>query len=453
MKSKHDYADLLRKAGELLRAGQVKTYRDLSGALGIKTTTLQAGFLENYGVRTFNDLVEKFVPEAPQQESTEAEFGDNYINIVCASRRIRSVDDALREFKIDTNIWEVDKYKVKSSEGYRKDRKVRWQVIDGITVNGDVEDTGKLLIAPMYHVQVTLRRKSQEIRLRQMLDDFIEDAKKHAPHYAPIKRASNKRGMIYEIDMPDIHFGKETWAEESGQDYNIEIARKQVMDVLGRLLLYGDTFKPERIILPMGNDFFNSDTMQNTTTHGTPQQEDTRWNKTFREGKRLAIQMIDLCLGLAPVDVVMVPGNHDEQRSFYLGEILDAQYFKTKQVTVDNLAKKRKYKHFGKVLIGYTHGYHEKITSLPSLMPLEASNEWANSLHREWHLGDKHHKKDLLHRTEDLSGVTIRLLRSLSANDTWHFDKAFVGAPRTAEGFMWDRYDGLIAQFQAGVKE
>ena len=75
----------------------------------------------------------------------------------------------------------------------------------------------------------------------------------------------------------------------------------------------------------------------------------------------------------------------------------------------------------------------------------------AESDHREWHLGDKHHKKDLLQRTEDVDGVTIRLLRSLSATDTWHFDKGYVGGVRSAEGFLWDKGDGLIAQFTAGL--
>ena len=74
---------------------------------------------------------------------------------------------------------------------------------------------------------------------------------------------------------------------------------------------------------------------------------------------------------------------------------------------------------------------------------------WAKSKFREWHLGDKHHKKDLLYRTEDNNGVTIRLLRSLSATDSWHFDKGFIGGIQAAEAFLWDRERGLVGQFNA----
>lgn len=401
--------------------------------------------------QTLKNKVPRKSPER-DQETTEAEYGDDYINIVCASRRITTVQDALEHFKIDLSVWEVERYKVKTSEGYRKDRRVVWQVTDGQVVHGDVHDSGKLLIAPMFHVQVSLRRKKSEIRARQVIQDFIADAKKHAPRY-PKLITSKPTGLWFEIDMPDIHFGKETWAEESGEHYNLSIARDIVLSSLDRLLSYAASFKAEYIILPMGNDFFNSNNKENTTSHGTPQQEDTRWTRTFREGRRLAVEMIDRCAAVAPVSVIMIAGNHDEERLFYLGEVLDAQYSKAKHVTVDNRAKKRKYVQFGNNLIGFTHGYHEKLAKLPSLMPIEEPLWWACSRNREWHLGDKHHKVDLLHRTEDVDGVTIRVLRSLSATDTWHFDKGYVGTPRSAEGFLWDKSDGVIAQFQAFLKE
>ncbi len=393
-----------------------------------------------------NDIPHKASDKS--SEITEAEYADDYINIVCASKRITTVDQAIAHFKIDLEKWEVDRYKIKTSEAYRKDRQVRWQVEEGVVLHGDVTDTGKLLIAPMFHIQITLKRKVSEIRARQVIQDFIQDAKKHAPKYP--KMVYKKRSQLwYEVDMPDIHFGKETWAEESGHDYNLKIAREVVLQSLEKLLSYTASFGIEKIILPMGNDFFNSNNKENTTSHGTPQQEDTRWTRTFKEGRRLAVDMIDRCAAIAPVCVMMVAGNHDEERLFYLGEVLDAQYHNVKHVTVDNRAAKRKYLSFGQNLVCFTHGYYEKLSRLPALMPLEEPMLWAASKHREFHLGDKHHKVDLLHRTEDVDGVTIRILRSLSATDTWHFDKGYVGSPRSAESFLWDKHDGVIAQFQS----
>ena len=451
-KERHDFKDLLQRAQAAIQSGEVSTFQELAYFLAIKPSTLQSGFHRHFGISNSDSLFEK-KPQGDGKETKEIEYGEDFINIVCASRRIRTMEDAIEEFKVDLNLWKVDRCRIKTSEGYRKDRKVSWHVSNGVVIDGNVEDTGKLLIAPMYHVQLSLTRKTEEIRARLVIEDFLRDARRSAPKYSKIKYPKKKNGLWYEIDMPDIHFGKETWAEESGEDYNIEIARRVVTHSLDRLIHYASHFNVEQIVLPMGNDFFNVDNKNNTTTHGTPQQEDTRWAKTFREGKRLAVEMIDRCAMVAPVKVVMVAGNHDEERSFYLGEVLDAQYFRSKNVTVDISAKKRKYLHFGNVLIGYTHGYHEKLAKLPSIMPLEEPTMWAGSVHREWHLGDKHHKKDMLHRTEDVDGVTIRLLRSLSATDTWHFDKGYVGTPRSAEAFLWDKSDGLVAQFQSVLRE
>jgi len=205
--------------------------------------------------------------------------------------------------------------------------------------------------------------------------------------------------------------------------------------------------KISKILIPLGNDFYNVDNKFNTTTAGTPQQEDTRWQKTFKAARELAVEVIDGLSSIAPVDVLIIVGNHDEERTFFLGDSLESFYHRNQNVNINNSPMKRKYYSFGKVLIGFTHGYWEKPEKLPFLMPTEQPERWAETIHREWHLGDKHHKKDLLYRTEDTNGVTIRYLRALSATDTWHFDKGYIGAPRGAEGFLWHPVEGLIAQY------
>lgn len=379
-------------------------------------------------------------------ESKSIEEGNDYINIVCSSSRIRSEDDAIREFGIDLNEWSIAKCKIKTSEGYRKDRKVDWKVRDGKVKKGDVKDTGKMLVVPMFHIELRLVRKTEEVHAREAIRVMVEDSKKHVP-FVPRKVKPIKDGLIYEVDFPDLHFGKLTWDKESGDDYDIDIARDLLREAVSVLVSRVGGQRISRILLPFGNDFFNVDNMLEETTHGTRQQEDTRWQKTFRAGRQLATEIIDGLASIAPVDVVVVPGNHDEERVFYLGDSLESFYHRNKNVNIDNTPPKRKYYTFGKVMIGLTHGYHEKLDKLPFIMPIERPAEWATSVHREWHLGDKHHRKDLLYRTEDINGVTIRLLRSLSATDTWHFDKGYVGAPRGAEAFLWHPNDGLIAQY------
>ena len=73
--------------------------------------------------------LKKLLKEQPAQQEEEGatfEQGDDFINVICASRRMLTKEDVIREFKIDTDLWEVEKFKVKTSEGYRKDRRVKW---------------------------------------------------------------------------------------------------------------------------------------------------------------------------------------------------------------------------------------------------------------------------------------------------------------------------------------
>lgn len=361
---------------------------------------------------------------------------------------IQTVDDLIRHLKIDTTMWKIDKFQVGKSVAYRKDRKVQWTVVDGKVVSGEVDDSGKLLLKPIFNVKVWMSRKTEEIRATLALEDFKTTAYQFAPKALKLKLPAPTKGMLYEVEMPDLHIGKLTWGEETGEDTDIKIQVEQAKGVMEKLLSHASLYPIERILFPIGHDYYNVDNQYNTTSHGTPQQEDTRWRKTFKVGWSLAAELINMCATIAPVDVLIVSGNHDEERSYYLGEVLSALYANTDRVVVDNSPKKRKYYGYGNVLLGLTHGYHEKLKELKDLMAYEVPQMWANSLYREWHTGDKHHKEDYVHKTHEANnGVVIRVLRSLSPADLWHFDKGYVGSLKASEAFLWDKECGLVGQF------
>jgi hypothetical protein len=383
------------------------------------------------------------------KEENSLEQGNDFINVVCSSKRCLSQEDVIKQFGIDLTIWEVVSYRVKTSEGYRKDRSVEWHVKDGSVLQGDVSDTGKMLVVPLYHIEVKLTKKVREARAKDAVDDLINDAKNFSPKYPKINYKKCTDGYLYELGIPDIHFGRLSWEEESGANFDIKIAKQCVASVMDQLLGDVGHYSIVKILLPIGNDFFNSDNLVDTTTRGTPMDEDVRWAKTFRKGREMAVDMIDKCNTIAPVDVMIIPGNHDQQRSFYLGEALSAWYHNNENVNIDNSARIRKYYAFGKNLIGFAHGYSEKLANLPLIMAIDEPKMWAESVHREWHTGDKHHKKDMEFTTADeSSGIVVRILRSLAEDDAWTFSKGYKSL-KAAESFLWDKDRGLVAQFTA----
>lgn len=438
--------NLINLPGETLRQKWLES--GLSQRQYAKKNGLNYGHLHSKISNAQQRLVRNGKLDDPSEERTDFEQGNDFINVVCASRRVLSKDDIIKQFNIDLDEWEIDRYRVKTSEGYRKDRQVIWKVENGNVIEGNVKDTGKMLVVPLYHIELRLIKKKKYVDAKIAVESLIEEAKKYAPKYKKIQYKNTDSGFLYEIDMPDIHFGRLTWDEESGENYDVKIARSAIESTLGKLLAYIDGKSVSKILLPLGNDFFNVDNKFNTTTNGTPQQEDTRWQKTLELGLNACVWMIDTCSQFAPVDVLVVPGNHDEQRMFSIGIALSCWYHANPNVMVNNHPKKRKYYPFGKNLIGFAHGYDEKLDRLPLLMAIDEPQLWAQSTYREWHTGDKHNRKDLIPKTDEGSGIVVRILRSLAALDAWTFNSGYRSL-RAGESFLWHPENGLVAQFTA----
>jgi hypothetical protein len=232
-------------------------------------------------------------------EKTEYEQGDNFINIACSSKRMLSKEDIIEEFKIDLNEWEIKSYKIKTSEGYRKDRKVEWHIANGAVSRGDVSDTGKMLVVPLYHIEVRLIKKIQEIQIRSIFNDLIKELKKFSPVHPKIIYSKIENGLLFEPAIFDAHIGRLTWDEETGENYDLKIAEQMIKSAILKHLSMIKELPVSRILLPLGNDFLNVDNKFNTTSKGTPQQEDTRWQKTFKKGWEICSWMIDVCSQIA----------------------------------------------------------------------------------------------------------------------------------------------------------
>lgn len=245
---------------------------------------------------------------------------------------------------------------------------------------------------------------------------------------------------------------KLAWGQESGQDYDSEISIALFEQKNEELLEMAGRFPISRICLPVGNDLFNANDRHNNTAKGTPQQVDSRWPKIFRMVRQMYQRAIRRFEEIAPVDVIMIGGNHDPDRVYYLGEVLEALYCHNPNVTVHNAPTLRKYYTFGLNLLGFTHGSEEKVESLPMIMSSEASDLWSQSKYREWILGHIHRKREVkfLSVYEDF-GVRVRYIPSLSATDRWHYERGFIGNIRAAEALLYHPFDGYVGQFSRPV--
>lgn len=293
-------------------------------------------------------------------------------------------------------------------------------------------------------VLCTLKDSTTDLGLQKEL--ILNELKKYSPKAYNKLTINSTSDCLLEIAIPDIHFGKLSHAEESGEDYDLKIAGERFHAAIDNIIKSVDLKRVERIFFPIGNDMFNVDNMQSTTTGGTPQDTDTRFHKMIKYAKAIIIEGIDKLSTIAPVDVSVVPGNHDEQTAFMMGEILEAFYHNNGLVNVDNSPMLRKYYKYGNTSLLLTHGDKEKHANLGMIFAAEQPQIWASTKYRFIQLGHFHHNKKISYLSNDeYQGFQIQVLPSLSPNDKWHYGKGFISL-KQAKGFLFQKETGLIAE-------
>lgn len=353
------------------------------------------------------------------------------------TQRVTTVDQLLEIHNLNLQDWEVERQSVNT-----------WEV-------GAKGPDGTIVTTPLYQVKVTLKSKKYQTDIIQIIESAKEDLKRLSPKVVSYKYVGNKGdGCLLQINIFDVHLGKIAWNEEVNDIYDTNVAIMRYNNAIDYFIQETQHKNIERICLPIGNDFFNSDKAYpfNSTTSGTPQDEDGRWQDTFRRGREMLVENITKLSQIAPVDVIVVPGNHDFQKCFYLGDALEGWFYRNDNVTVNNSANPRKYYVYHKNLIGLTHGNEERLTDLPMIMANEQPVAWSQTWYREWNLGHLHHKKEYKYKsTEDYQGVMIRYMSSLSGTDAWHHKKGYVGATRSAEALIRHPEKGMIQQIYYNI--
>ena len=302
---------------------------------------------------------------------------------------------------------------------------------------------------------IFIKNKVAQEEIIEIVKEAITDAIDSNWHKKQPKPLKSTSGNLFVPCIFDLHLGKLAWGEETGEDYDAKIAVKRFRVALDDLITKAEGYNVEHILFPIGNDLYNSDRAYPfaQTTAGTPQMDDLRWQKMFRMGIQLISEAVIKLSHIAPVTVVTVFSNHDHERVFYLGEALAAMFNNHHCVKVDNSPKMRKYFKWGSVLIGTAHGHNEKPADLPLIMAQEAPKEWSSIFYREWLLGHLHHKqKFITQESKDYRGVRVTYLTSPSAADAWHYQKAFTGAIKGAEGYIYNNEEGLVGSVIHNIK-
>lgn len=295
--------------------------------------------------------------------------------------------------------------------------------------------------------QFSIFAKNKVVTYEKMRDDLIKELRAYSPKFTYIKRKKLTDGHLLVIDPADVHIGKLSVEEETGETYNIKIAKQRCIDGVEGLLRKSSGFPLEKIMLVIGNDIIHTDTTNRQTTGGTPQDTDGMWWQMFKEAKDLYIKIVEMLITEADVHIVFNPSNHDYMTGFMLADTLQSWFRNNKNVTFEISIKHRKYYQYGKNLICTSHGDGAKSQDMPLLMASEAKHMWADTSYRYIYLHHLHHKIQFKWMSgKDYQGATVEYLRSPSSSDSWHTKLGYVGSPKAIEGFIHHKEQGQICR-------
>lgn len=329
---------------------------------------------------------------------------------------IKSLDDLIEKCKIDISKWDVVKY-VQNYWGNSKTP--YWQVKAWLSKKGD---------AQLF-----------QDRFIKFLTTYQPVAKKTT---SPDKGKKPEASLI--INKQDAHLNKYDIGENDSIEWRGSEIEQKVSIILSQARLSNNL---KTITYIIGSDEFNSE-WTNATTKGTPQQNTDDYQKSFEEICHHEIDMITLLLSNADtIEVVYVPGNHDEYVGWHLIKWLEAYFRKEvddERIVFDTETNYRKYKVFGTTAMMFNHGDAIKPAKLASIFPVEFREEWSYYDHFYIFTGDKHHEL-----SQDFNGIKFYQIPAFSkAKSKWDDKHGYTCSKGEVTAFLIEHGQGMTNIFK-----
>lgn len=352
------------------------------------------------------------------------------------SEKLMNEDNLLTKLGYDPLVWEI----VSSSC-----RKGEW---DAQIKGGDIK---KLY---SYRVNANVKKREGSICQTALLDAMIAELNKsdRLVRHEPIYVAGENIAIV---SIADLHLGKLAWYKECGGNYDYKICRERYFYIINRAITYLKQIKNlEKIVFFWSQDFFHYDSLRITTTAGTPQDTDVRWQKLFQVGCQMLVDGIELLRDElnVPIHTFYTRSNHDMQVSYYAVNYLYAWFHKDQRVEVDNEPIGRKYIEYGVNLMGFGHGDEEK-KRIHTLMQIEEREAWGRTTSHEYFLGHFHKQMVYYPGVNDEGGVTVRYLASPTETDNWHYTEGYIGSMKAAQVFIRNKYEGPTDEHTINICE
>jgi len=280
-----------QSTGEGLRS-KFKKYRKANGTL--KAKDIINGIILGNGDREL--IIPTPTPSTPNYKESLEIKQDN-----------SQVSDKLLEMSLEES---KDPEFVLRSHGYSPDEFILLSAKNSMWHMNTKEDGLKILYASKISVKPKTEYQWNEEDARKIFSSL--ETCTRTINKSNIKTTQYKKnGKLLIVPISDFHLNLLSDKLSTGNEYNMQIAEDIFFHVINDVIdrVEGKVF--EKVLFITGNDFITSDNTNGTTTRGTPQDNAESWFKAVHKATELIVKAIDMLTEIAPVDVILVPSNHD----------------------------------------------------------------------------------------------------------------------------------------------
>ncbi len=234
----------------------------------------------------------------------------------------------------------------------------------------------------------TTREDAQrDIAMRAVIDALKEEIEPVKPTKGP--EHCNEL-LANQFTVTDVHMGALAWGEETGDDYDLSIAEKLLVDWFSAAVAMAPN--AHTAILAQLGDLLHYDSLESETPASRHVLDaDSRFPKMVRAAIRVLRKIIGMLLQHHQhVHVIMADDNHSPASEIWLREFLRVLYEDEPRITVDTSPSTYYVYQHGDTSLFYHHGHKRGVKNIDHVFAGQFREIYGTTKHSYAHVGHLH---------------------------------------------------------------
>lgn len=257
-----------------------------------------------------------------------------------------------------------------------------------------------------------------EERIKAMLAGIGDELKPYAPVKAPVR---TRRPLLNLYPIADYHLNMFAWAEESGADWDLDLAECRLMRFFSQAVKQSPDARVG-VFAQMG-DFLHTDSHAALTpTNKHLLDVSVRFPQAVRAAVRCNRRIIEMLLRKHErVHIIHADANHDPSASVWLRETTADLYRREKRVTVDTSPASYYALQHGKTMLGFHHGHRRGPGNVDAVLAATFPKMFGECTKRYAFTGHLHSD-----RVIETPLFRVEQLRSLAESDAYATSSGYI---------------------------